>query len=194
MHALSCRGAGARWHTTRPARRPRLQLMPPHHPLSSSTCSPRRRRARWRCMPSWRMPYGTPRATPLLTCRGECSRSGGRRLVGALAWCGRCAQGDLRCHLRMTTCLTLPPTSLQRALVLPSHRTCLEPCRYTKRALLVGVYSATELYMLTDCSPGGSFALGLGAWGDVGSREQRCFALRAAAVGFTSSWRPRGIP
>ena len=27
-------------------------------------------------------------------------------------------------------------------------------CRYTKRAALVGVYSATELYMLTDCSPG----------------------------------------
>lgn len=27
--------------------------------------------------------------------------------------------------------------------------------RYTKRALLVGVYSATELYMVNDCSPGG---------------------------------------
>lgn len=26
--------------------------------------------------------------------------------------------------------------------------------RYTKRGLLVGVYSATELYMLTDTSPG----------------------------------------
>ena len=33
--------------------------------------------------------------------------------------------------------------------------------RYTKRALLVGVYSATELYMVNDCSPGGAGLLAL---------------------------------
>lgn len=32
--------------------------------------------------------------------------------------------------------------------------TATDHSKYTKRALLAGVYSATELYMLTDCSPG----------------------------------------
>lgn len=38
--------------------------------------------------------------------------------------------------------------------LLPCCSTLTTHRRYTKRALLVGVYSATELYMVNDCSPG----------------------------------------
>lgn len=54
------------------------------------------------------------------------------------------------------------------------HPCRLLGCRYTKRAMITGVYSATELYMLTDASPGG---LGLHAGG---RGRQPCLSWHAA--------------
>lgn len=75
----------------------------------------------------------------------------------------------------------LQPPPLVVPLVVPS----LFP-RYSKRALVAGVYSAMELYMLTDTSPG---ALGAtGVWGhatDVKGSLQpyvRCEAVQRAAA------------
>ena len=47
-----------------------------------------------------------------------------------------------------------PPWACCQAPNVPSPAWCQPLHRYTKRALLLGVYSATELYMLTDSSPG----------------------------------------
>jgi ubiquinone biosynthesis protein COQ9 len=48
--------------------------------------------------------------------------------------------------------------------------------RYTRRALLSGAYAATELYMLSDCSPG--FA---DTWAALDRRLGEALALEQAA-------------
>lgn len=124
-----------------------------------------------------------------------------------LSWCARCAAhlhawqhawelpgSQAPRHAALQPCLPaclghhalgVPPTALDPAASLAPPSVL---SRYTKRALLAGVYSATELYMLNDCSPGAAghtTACG-GAlqpqWGSCCMRCMRTPALAAALL------------